>query len=492
MLDLIIEGGHVIDGSAGATRQRADVGIAGGRISAIGDLAAVPAQARHDATGRIVCPGFIDVHTHDDRLLLTAPVGAHPKLTQGVTTVVTGNCGISLAPLAHTGTPPAPLDLLGTDGWRYDHFGDYLDALDAARPALNAVCLVGHSTLRVRHVPDLQRAATPEQAARMAQDLADALDAGAFGLSTGLYYPPARAATADEVIAVGAPLTAAQGVITMHIRDEADGIDDALREALHIGGTLGIDTVLSHHKLIGQRNHGRSVQTLAAVDAAAALQPVCMDCYPYNASSTMLLASRVGQSREVLVTWSVGDPSAAGRSLFELARERGCTPESLVEPLSPAGAVYFAMHEDDVRRILAHPLTMVGSDGLAHDAVPHPRLWGTFPRVLGHYARDQRLFSLETAVHKMTGLSARRFGLKDRGWIAPGNAADIVVFDAARVADRATFEQPTTPSAGIDAVFINGRLACQQGRTIDAHAGRVLRRQKAALAQGAGTRGAAT
>ncbi|SFD58221.1 N-acyl-D-amino-acid deacylase family protein [Paracidovorax konjaci] len=475
MLDLIIEGGTVVDGSA-APRQRADVGVRNGRIAAVGDLRTTAAHRRHGAAGRIVCPGFIDVHTHDDRLLLTAPSGPHPKLTQGVTTVVTGNCGISLAPLCHPGTPPAPLDLLGAEDWRYARFGDYLDALEAARPALNALCLVGHSTLRVRHVADLQRPATREEAARMAADLEDALDAGAGGLSTGLYYPPARAATADEVIAVGAPLAAAGGILTMHLRDEADAIDDALREGLHIGAVLGVETVLSHHKLIGQRNHGRSTQTLAAVDSAAAVQPVCMDCYPYNASSTMLLASRVGQSREVLVTWSRGDPSAAGRSLFALARERGCTPEALVERLAPAGAVYFAMDEGDVRRILAHPLTMVGSDGLAHDAVPHPRLWGTFPRVLGHYAREQRLFSLETAVHKMTGMSARRFGLQGRGRIAAGCAADIVVFDEAAVADRATFEQPTAPSAGIEAVFVNGRLACEQGRTVDAHAGQVLRR----------------
>ncbi len=476
MFDLIISGGTVVDGS-GAPRRHADVGIAGGRILSLGDLSEHCAHKRHDASGRIVCPGFIDVHTHDDRLLLTSPVGPHPKLTQGVTTVVTGNCGISLAPLLSDGSPPAPLDLLGTDGWRYDRFADYLAALEAEGPALNAVCLVGHSTLRVRHVQDLGRPAIPQEAERMARDLADALEAGAFGLSTGLYYPPARAATAQEVIAVGAPLSAAQGLITMHIRDEADAIDDALREALHIGQALGVGTVLSHHKLIGRHNHGRSVETLAMVDTAALSQSVCMDCYPYNASSTMLLASRVGQSREVLVTWSVGDPSAAGRSLFALARERGCSPESLVEPLSPAGAVYFAMHEDDVRRILAHPLTMVGSDGLAHDAVPHPRLWGTFPRVLGHYSRDQRLFSLETAVHKMTGLSARRFGLRDRGLIAQGHAADIVVFDATGIADLATFEQPTNPSAGIDAVFINGQLACAHGQTVHAHAGQVLRRQ---------------
>lgn len=476
MLDLIITGGTVVDGS-GAARFRADVGVARGRITALGDLRGQPALARHDASGRIVCPGFIDVHTHDDRLLLATPHGPHPKLTQGVTTVVTGNCGISLAPLVSASTPPAPLDLLGADDWRYERFGDYLDALQAARPALNALCLVGHSTLRVRHVADLERPATAQEAARMAADLADALQAGAGGLSTGLYYPPARAATAQEVIAVGRPLPAARGILTMHLRDEADGIDDALREALHIGNALGVEAVLSHHKLIGQRNHGRSVHTLAAVDAAAAHQPVCMDCYPYNASSTMLLAARVGQSSEVLVTWSRGDPSAAGRSLFALARERGCTPEALVEQIAPAGAVYFAMHEDDVRRILAHPLTMVGSDGLAHDAVPHPRLWGTFPRVLGHYAREQRLFSLETAIHKMSGLSARRFGLQDRGRIAPGCAADVVVFDADHVADRASFEHPTTPSAGIDAVFVNGQLACENGRTVHAHAGQVLRRR---------------
>jgi N-acyl-D-amino-acid deacylase len=475
MLDLIITGGTVVDGS-GAPRMLADVGVARGRITAVGDLRGEPALARHDASGRIVCPGFIDVHTHDDRLLLATPHGPHPKLTQGVTTVVTGNCGISLAPLVSATTPPAPLDLLGSEDWDYECFGDYLDALQAARPALNAVCLVGHSTLRVRHVADLQRPATAQETARMAADLHEALEAGASGLSTGLYYPPARAATAQEVIAVGSALTAARGILTMHLRDEADAIDDALREALHIGRALGVEAVLSHHKLIGQRNHGRSVETLGAVDAAAALQPVCMDCYPYNASSTMLLASRVGQSSEVLVTWSRGDPSAAGRSLFALARERGCTPESLVAKLAPAGAVYFAMHEDDVRRILAHPLTMVGSDGLAHDAVPHPRLWGTFPRVLGHYAREQRLFSLETAVYKMSGLSARRFGLHDRGRIAPGFAADIVVFDEAHVADRASFEQPTAPSTGIDAVFVNGQLACENGRTVQAHAGQVLRR----------------
>ncbi len=474
MFDLVIEGGELIDGT-GAARRRADVGIAGYKVVAIGLLADQPARQRVSAKGRIVAPGFIDVHTHDDCLLLHAPQGAHPKLSQGVTTVITGNCGISLAPLM-TQSPPAPLDLLGTSDWRFDRFADYLDALEQAQPIVNAACLVGHSTLRVKHMQQLTRAATPDECARMAADLASALQAGAIGMSTGVYYPPAQSATADELVAVGAPLTAAGGMVAMHIRDEGDAITAALREALHVGNSLGITTVLSHHKLVGTANHGRSFETLSMIDAAAKTQSVCMDCYPYNASSTMLLTARVHQSSEVLVTWSKTEPLAAGRSLFELAKERNQTPEDVAKALQPAGAIYFAMDESDVSRIMSHPLTMIGSDGLAHDVQPHPRLWGTFPRVLGRYVREQRLLSLELAVHKMTGLSARRFGLKGRGVLAVGNFADVVIFDEHQVADRASYQQPTRVSSGIDAVFVNGVLACEQGRTVHSHAGRVLRR----------------
>lgn len=476
MLDCIIEAGEVIDGS-GAARFCADVGLREGLIARVGDLSQEPARERVSAHGRIVAPGFIDTHTHDDLLLMQPPDGPHPKLTQGVTTAITGNCGISLAPLLSDRQQPAPLDVLGNRHWRYARFGEYLDTLEAAGPALNAACLVGHTTLRAKHVPDLQRAATAAESARMAEDLDDALAAGAIGLSTGLYYPPARAATADEVIATGAALRAHDGIVAMHIRDEGDAITEALREALHIGRALGVETVLSHHKLVGRANHGRSAETLALIDDAAQAQPVCLDCYPYAASSTMLLPQRMAQSRDVIVTWSHAQPGAAGRSVFTMATEAGITPEAMAERLQPAGAIYFAMSEQDVDRILAHPLAMVGSDGLAHDERPHPRLWGTFPRVLGHYVRERRLLSLEQAVHKMTGLPARRFRLPGRGRIAPGCAADLVVFDPQRVADRASFEQPTQPSTGIDAVYVNGLLACRHGETVNAHAGRVLRRR---------------
>lgn len=310
----------------------------------------------------------------------------------------------------------------------------------------------------------------------MADELERALHAGAIGMSTGVYYPPAQSATADELIAVGRPLTAAGGLVAMHIRDEGDAITAALREALHIGKQLGVTTVLSHHKLVGTANHGRSVETLGMIEAAAQTQNVCIDCYPYNASSTMLLPTRVRQSSDVLVTWSKAEPEVAGRSLFDLARERKQDPEDVAKALQPAGAIYFAMDESDVSRIMAHPLSMIGSDGLAHDAQPHPRMWGTFPRVLGHYVRERRLLSLELAIHKMTGLSARRFGLKGRGVLAVGNFADMVIFDEHHINDRATYQQPTQVSTGIDAVYVNGVLACEGGQTINAHAGRVLRK----------------
>ncbi len=476
MFDLVIENGTVIDGT-GAPRRRCDVGVVDGRITALGALGNQPAAQRFDAADRIVAPGFIDVHTHDDRLLLEPAEGPHPKLSQGVTTVITGNCGISLAPLVMR-NPPAPLDLLGDDVWRFSSFADYLDALDDAEPALNAACLVGHTTLRARRMSALDRTASRDEIAGMSRDLDEALEAGAIGMSTGLYYPPARAASAREVIEIGRPLSGANGVLTMHLRDESDAIDDALREALLIGRELAIDTIVSHHKIVGRNNHGHSVETLAMLDAAAEQQSVCFDCYPYNASSTMLLPSRVKQSDEVLVTWSKQDPSAAGQSLFALAKARNVDPEALAAQLTPAGAVYFAMSEDDVSRILAHPMSMIGSDGLAHDAQPHPRLWGTFPRVLGHYTRERRLFSLETAIHKMTGLSARRFGLEGRGAVATGHAADLVIFDEHRVTDHATFAQPTRVSSGIDAVFVNGRLACRHGESVDLHAGRLIRRTR--------------
>jgi N-acyl-D-amino-acid deacylase len=474
MVELLLRGGEVIDGS-GAARQRADVAVDGGRIVAVGALAAQPAHRTLDCTGLIVAPGFIDSHTHDDRMLRDEP-GCLPKLQQGVTTVIAGNCGVSLAPL-QTDAAPAPLDLMGAGSFRHAQFESYLDAVRAARPALNAAFLVGHTTLRVATMDNLERAANARETAAMQALLARSLRAGAIGLSTGVYYPPARAATTQELIDVGQPLRGGRGVVTMHIRDEANDIDAALREALAVGLALDAPLVLSHHKLMGLANHGRSVQTLALIDAAALQQSVCLDCYPYTASSTMLMPERVALSRDVQVTWSRAEPAAAGRLLSALAAERGMSAEAVASALQPGGAIYFAMDDGDLDRILAHPLTMIGSDGLPHDQHPHPRLWGSFPRVLGHYVRERRLLSLEAAVHKMTGLTARRFGLAGRGVIAPGCTADITVFNAATVADGASFAAPTQRALGIEMVLVNGRLSWWQGQASDERSGALLLRR---------------
>ncbi len=476
--ELLVRNATVIDGTR-APRYGADLAIQDGRIAAIGDLDTDRADVEIDASGRIVAPGFIDAHTHDDRLMLSAPDMA-PKVSQGVTTVVAGNCGISLAPAPNgmRAPVPVPLDLLDAEGgwFRFRTFGAYVEALRAAPPATNCALLVGHSTLRVQTMDKLDRPATRAEIARM-RDLADAaLAAGAIGVSTGLWYEPASAAPTQEVIEVCRPLAMRDGIYCTHMRDEADRVLDSLEETFRIGRELGVPVVISHHKVAGTPNHGRSAETLPLIEARMREQAIGLDCYPYCASSTILSASRVAAASKVLVTWSKPHPECAGMELDAIASSLGVAVEQAIETLLPAGAIYFAMDEADVRRILAFAPTMIGSDGLPHDAAPHPRLWGTFPRVLGHYARGLNLFSLETAVHKMTGLTAKTFGLSDRGVLKQGYAADLAIFDAATVDEAATFARPIAPAKGIDTVIVNGAIVWRDGKSTGARTGRVLRR----------------
>ncbi len=472
--DLVVAGGTVIDGTR-APRFDADVGVAAGRIAAVGDLAVRPARRRIDARGRIVAPGFIDAHTHDDIALLRQP-GMDFKASQGVTTVVTGNCGISPAPLLPDTPAPPPISLaVDGAGARFASFGAYLDALRARPAALNVAPLVGHTTLRARCVADLGRAAGDAEIAAMQAHVREALAAGAFGVSTGTYYPPAAAATTEEIIEVCRPLTGSGGVFATHMRDEQDAVLASLQETFRIGRELGVPVVVSHHKVTGARNHGRSVQTLAAIDAARRCQCVALDCYPYTAGSTMLHDDPVRLEGRVLIAHSEPEPRMAGRELDEIAREWGCSKLDAVRRLQPASAIYFMMDEADVQRILAYEPTMIGSDGIPLGDKPHPRLWGTFPRVLGHYSRGLMLFPLETAVWKMTGLTAANFGLEGRGTIAEGAWADLVVFDPDAVIDTATYEDPQRPAAGIDTVVVNGVPVWQAGQGTGARPGQVLR-----------------
>jgi len=468
--DLLIRNATVVDGTR-APRYAADIACAGGRIAAIGRMDDEKGELEIDASGRVAAPGFIDSHTHDDRLMLSSPDMA-AKVSQGVTTVVAGNCGISLAPAPNGMRSPVvpPLDIVDDEGgwFRFRTFGEYVEQLNGTPAATNCALLVGHTMLRVQTMDNLERPAKPGEIARMRSLVEEALAEGAVGVSTGLYYEPACAAPTDEVIEVCRPLKERNGLYVTHMRNEGENILASLEETFRIGRELGVPVVISHHKVAGQPNHGRSKETLALIEARMKSQPIGLDCYPYCASSTILSASRAAVASKTLVTWSKTHPEVAGMDLKDI--------KIPLEQLLPAGAIYFSMDEADVQRILSFEHTMIGSDGLPHDAAPHPRLWGTFPRVLGHYSRSLQLFPLETAVHKMTGLTAKTFGLKDRGVLRTGMAADITIFDAGQVDEAGTFAKPIQPAKGIDTVIVNGAVVWRDGKATGARPGQVLRR----------------
>ena len=479
--DLIIRDATIFDGTGGP-RFRGDVGVTGDRIAAVGDLAAATADREILAAGRALAPGFIDAHTHDDRAVLCGPECMLCKMSQGVTTVVVGNCGISLSPVRLKTRPPPPLDLIGDESWwTFGSFAEYAQRLARDPPPLNTVALVGHMSLRLEAMGgDTGRPATEREAAHMQARLAEALAEGASGFSTGLYYPPNSSAPTDEVIAVAEALRRAGGLYVTHMRDEGDDVLESIEESLQIGRAAGAPVVISHHKCTMPENFGRSGETLPRIAAAAREQLVAFDVYPYSASSTVLLPEQVRPDVAVKITWSVPHPELAGKFLADIAEEWRVALAEAARRLVPAGGIFFSMDERDVQRILAHPLSMIGSDGLPHDAFPHPRLWGTFPRVLGHYARDLGLFSLEAAVHKMTGRTATVFGLENRGVIREGAYADLVLFDPATVRDIADFDQPMRPADGILETFVNGRSAYVHGQgATAAHAGRLLTRGRA-------------
>jgi N-acyl-D-amino-acid deacylase len=370
-----------------------------------------------------------------------------------------------------------PIDLMDDEGkwFRFPTFKSYVEELNRKPAATNCALLVGHTMLRVQTMDDLERPARDAEIKKMQLMVEEALANGAIGVSTGLYYEPACAAPTEEVIEICRPLSARNALYCTHMRDEGDRIVESLEETFRIGRELGVPVVISHHKLAGTPNHGRSAETLALIEKAMRSQKIGLDCYPYCASSTILSFSRVKVASKTLVTWSKPHPEFQGMDLDQICQKLGLATEQTVAKLLPAGAIYFSMDEKDVQRILAFEHTMVGSDGLPHDAAPHPRLWGTFPRVLGFYSRQVNLFPLETAVYKMTGLTAKTFGLADRGVLQEGFAADLVLFDE-DLEESATFEKPIQAAKGIDTVIVNGEPVWRGGKATGARPGKVLRR----------------
>ena len=533
-VDLVIEGGIVHDGS-GRPGYRADVAVSNGRIVAVAaEGRDVPARRRLRADDLIVAPGFIDLHSHADFTLPAYP-GALNSISQGVTSEVVGNCGYSPAPLsADPGTAAeqiATFRALGPDlDWEWRGFGEFLDRLDAARPAVNCVPLIGHGAVRMAALGFDDRPPTTAEARQMHDAVADGLAAGAWGMSTGLVYPPASFASTDEVVEVGASLPHARSLYASHIRNEGAGLLEAIDEALTIGRRLRTAVHVSHLKSAGRQSHGKIG---AAVDRLTEARRrgarVTCDAYPYTAGSTMLsqllppwvhdggieaMFGRLGsdlprdQIRVDVATglpgWSnyveaaggfeqiriasVGDRRLAGiegHSVAELANRDHVDPltfvfDLLVRDRAATVMIVELMHEDDVTAALRFPATGIGSDQLAvtgPDASVHPRCYGTFAKVLGTYVRERGVLAMAEAIHRMTGLAAEIIGLTDRGRVVPGAVADLVVFDPATIRDQATYGSPTQLAAGVEAVLVDGRFAWDGGRPADLHLGRVLRRE---------------
>lgn len=473
--DLILRHATIIDGG-NTPRYRGDIAIDGDRIAAVGDLRGAVGREELHLDGKVAAPGFIDAHTHDDGALLRGG-DMSPKTSQGVTTVVAGNCGLSLAPLRFNATPPPPFTLLGgCENFRFDSFADYCDELQRHGTTVNAALLVGHTTLRQRVMPKLNRAANDAEIAAMHIDVEAAMHAGAFGLSTGLDYEPAVASSTAEIKSLAAVAARHGGHYVTHTRNYFEHMETALEEAFEIAQFAETQLIISHHQCTGKSNFGKAKSTLQRIDAVNQSIDVAFDVYPYAASSTVLRLERCDQGLRILITWSAPHPQMANRELHAIAAQWGVSECEAAQRLLPAGAVYFQLDEADVSCLLQHPRCMIGSDGLPHDHHPHPRLWGSFARVLGHYCRDEGLFGLEEAVHRMTGLTARVFGIKSRGRLLPGYFADLTIFDPNEISDQASFQHPKQAALGIELVMVNGVAVWRrEDGACAARPGRVLR-----------------
>jgi N-acyl-D-amino-acid deacylase len=472
----------VLDGT-GSSEELLDVALSGDQITAVSANIDWDASKVIDAEGLILAPGFIDVHTHDDLSVIRNP-SMLAKLSQGVTTVIVGNCGISAAPVTLHSELPDPMNLLGDrTEFTYPTFAAYVAAIAAARPAVNVGALVGHTALRNNHMDRLDRAATNAEVEKMKLQLREALDCGALGLSSGLAYLSAFSATTDELIGLSGLLGAAGAVYCTHMRSETETIRDAMQEAIGIGHASRVPVIISHLKCAGIANWGRSSEVLGALDAARSSQQIGWDCYPYAAGSSTLDLRQVDPRVEITITWSTPHPELAGKSLGQIASGWNESQLAAARRLQPAGAIYHSINEGDMQRILAHPGTMIGSDGLPNDPRPHPRLWGTFPRVLGRYCRDEGIVSLPDAVHKMTGMPASRIGLERRGLICEGYHADLVLFDPSKIIDTATYEHPVRTAKGIAAVWVNGTLSYTDQGPTEVRSGKFVSRSRTAWIQ---------
>ena len=482
MADTVIRNATIIDGT-GAERFTGDVTIEDGHISEVGSSSGA-AAVEVDATGLVLAPGFVDVHTHDDGALLQHPDMAF-KISQGCTSVVVGNCGFSAIPAV---PGENTLDLSGVQA-NWSDLDGYRQNVENSGPALNAMMLVGHNTIRSLEMGNERRAPNDQELERMQQHVELAMEQGACGFSTGLVYRPGRWSDTDEVLELAKIVAPFDGIYATHMRNENDQLLEAVDEALEIGMKAGVAVQISHHKAAGKRNWGKVEESLAKVDAAVAEgAEVTLDVYPYTAGSGPMVQYFDIDNPNPELAQAIQLASCPafrhyeGRMLVDIAAELGITaPEAVRHVLTaPDGkktiCIQHVMDEGDVVSNLRHDRVMIGSDGLPDlTGRPHPRLFGTFPRVLGRYVREQGVVDLESAVRRMTSLSCDVHGLSGRGRITEGNWADLVLFDPDVVIDVASYEDPKRESVGIRNVWVNGHMAFDNGVHTRVGSGNVLR-----------------
>jgi len=532
MFDVIIKNGYMIDGT-GNPWIKTDVGITKQKIVDIGKIDTKKASEIIDAFGLVVSPGFIDMHSHSDLVLLINPK-AESKIRQGITTEVIGNCGGSAAPLndllkdeikkTSTFVKEAKLEL------DWSTMTEYLNRLGRQGVAVNVVSLVGHENIRVSTIGFDDRTPTKTELKEMKETLAQAMKDGAFGMSTGLIYPPGCYAKTDELIELSKVVAHYGGIYTSHIRGEGERLLDSVKEAIEIGEKGGLPVEISHHKAGGKANWGKVKESLKMMERARDRDTdVTCDVYPYIAASfglsamlpawvheggTERMIERLrdaktrGRLRREMENGSPSHPSPLkaagwdatqisrcskhsefeGKTVAEIAQIKNVDPfdfvfDLLIEENASVSVVRFAMCEDDVRTVLQHPLSMIGTDGSAvapygvlSKGKPHPRSYGTFPRVLGKYVREEGILTLESAVRKMASLPAQKLGLRDRGLIREGMAADITIFDPEKVVDKASYADPHQYSIGIEYVLVNGKITIERGKHTGASVGKVLRK----------------
>jgi N-acyl-D-amino-acid deacylase len=529
MYDLLIRHAKIVDGT-GNPWFTGDVAIAGTTIAAVGRVTEEASRVI-DAKGLCVCPGFIDVHAHGDFTPFDKTVVDY-KLRQGITTEVNGNCGFSAAPV-----DPSTVELVkrSVEGfiapeqgvpWNWRSLGEYLDSIAHAQLAINIAPLIGHGTLRAAVMGYEQRTPNAAERDRMQALMRESMQQGAFGLSTGLVYVPGTYAQTDEIIDIARVAARHGGLYATHMRNEGERLFEALDEAIQIGRQAEIPVQISHHKATGRPNHGKVRETLRRLEEERAHGlEITVDQYPYTAASTTLASvlppwAQVGgvpqilerlrdpATRQEIKADITADPQHGdnmlrgcgwdevliasvktarhkiyqGKHLQDIARMRGEEPlESvfnlLLDEECAVAMITFTMAEEDVRTVMRHPATMIGTDGIWSHGKPHPRIYGTYPRILGTYVREAHLLSLEEAVRKMTSFPAQKFGLWKKGLVRSGMDADLVIFDPDTIAERCTFQDPHQYPAGLPYVILNGQVVVDQERYTGMLAGLIVRKR---------------